>query len=167
MDAPSRPENDQILALIGAIVLVSQDAERYLKLALPFVGADDPALGAALKRAEKLKRRTLGELTGKLVEASASDSLDFAGHMAHLIDARNRVVHHFNETYGAQIAAGAHQEVVASLQELLTNLRSYRNVSEQLALAVLEGLRDVTYRDTPEQSQLAELCASIRARVAS
>ena len=162
-----RPENERILTLVGAIVLVSQDAERYLKLALPFVKSEDPSLGAALKRAEKLKRRTLGELTGKFVEASTSDSLDFTAHLAHLVAARNQVVHHFNETYGAQISSGAHQDVLRSLEALLANLKSYRAALEQIVLAVLDGLRDITFRNTPEYHQFSELCASFRSRVAS
>ena len=167
MTASQQSDNEKILILVGAIVLVSQDAERYLKLALPFVKSHDPSLGAALKRAEKLKRRTLGELTGKFVDASTSDSLDFAQHMAYLVDARNQVAHHFNETYGEQISAGAHQDVLGSLRTLLANLKSYRSVLEQVVLTVLEALRDVTFRDTPEYSQISELCDSFRSRVAS
>ena len=167
MATSQRSDNEKILILVGAIVLVSQDAERYLKLALPFVKSEDPSLGAALKRVEKLKKRTLGELTGKFVEASTSDSLDFAQHMAYLVATRNQVVHHFNETYGAQISSGAHQDVLGSLETLLANLKSYRAVLEQVALTVLEGLRDVTFRNTPEYSQISELCASFRSRVAS
>jgi hypothetical protein len=167
MTTSQRSDNENILILVGAIVLVSQDAERYLKFALPFVKSKDPSLTAALARAEKLKRRTLGELTGKFVEASTSDSLDFAEHMAYLVAARNQVVHHFNETYGAQISSGAHQDVFESLKVLLANLKSYRAALEQFALTVLEGLRDVTFRDTPEYSQVSELCASFRSQVAS
>ena len=167
MAASQRSDNERILILVGAIVLVSQDAERYLKVALPFVKSNDPSLGAALKRAEKLKKRTLGELTGKLVVASTSDSLDFAQHMVYLVAARNQVVHHFNETYGAQIASGSHQDVFNSLETLLANLKSYRAVLEQVVLTVLEALRDVTFRDTPEYSQISELCDSFRSRVAS
>ena len=140
---------------------------RYLKFALPFAKSKDPSLAAALKRAEKLKKRTLGELTGKFVEASTSDSLDFAEQMAYLVAARNQVVHHFDETYGAQISSGAHQDVLESLKALLANLKSYRAALEQFALKVLEALRDVTFRDTPEYSQVSELCASLRSRVAS
>ena len=167
MEKFPRSDNEKILLLVGAIVLVSQDAERYLKFALPFVKSEDPSLGAALKRAEKLKKRTLGELTGKFVDASTSDSLDFAEQMAYLVTARNQVVHHFNETYGAQVSSGAHQDVVDSLETLLANLKSYRTVLEQVSLTVLEALRDVTFRDSPEYSQVSELCASFGSRVAS
>jgi hypothetical protein len=167
MAASQRSDNEIILMLVGAIVLASQNAERYLKLTLPFVNSEDPSLGAALKRAEKLKKRTLGELTGNLVKASTSDSLDFAHHMAYLVATRNQVVHHFNETYGAQISVGAHQDVIASLETLLANLNNYRTALEQVALTVLDQLRDVTFRDTPEYSQFSELCAAFRSQVAS
>ncbi|MBP6096024.1 MAG: hypothetical protein KA451_07910 [Methyloversatilis sp.] len=167
MATSQRSDNEKILLLVGAIVLVSQDAERYLKFTLPFVKSEDPSLGAALKRAEKLRKRTLGELTGRFVDASTSNSVDFAQHMAYLVAARNQVVHHFNETYGAQVSSGAHQDVLDALETLLANLKSYRTGLEQIALTVLEGLRDVTFRDTPEYSEISELCASFRSQVAS
>ena len=84
MLSSAQPDNERILRLVGAIVLVSQDAERYLKITLPFTGSEDPSLTAALKRHEKLKKRTLGELAGKFVDSTTSDSLDFAKHMADL-----------------------------------------------------------------------------------
>jgi hypothetical protein len=167
MSNSSQPDNEKILRLVGAIVLVSQDAERYLKITLPFTTSEDPSLDASLKRHEKLKKRTLGELAGKFVDSSTSDSLVFARHMAYLVATRNQVVHHFNETYGAQISAGAYQEVFDSLETLLANLKIFRSVVEQLALVIFEGLRDVTFRDTPEYEQMAALCASFRARIAS
>jgi len=167
MAAPPRSDNERILILVGAIVLISQDAERCLKLALPFVKSDDPSLGAALKRAKKLEKRTLGELTGKFVDASTSDSPGFAQDMAYLVATRNQIVHHFKETYGAQIESGAHQDVIDSLETALANLNNYRSVLDQLVLAVLEGLCDVTFRGKSECSQIAELCASIRARIES
>ena len=111
MSSSSQPDNERILRLVGAIVLVSQDAERYLKITLPFIAAEDSSLGASLKRHEKLKKRTLGELAGKFVDSTTSDSLDFAKHMAYLVATRNQVVHHFNETYGVQLNAGSYQEV--------------------------------------------------------
>lgn len=167
MTITQRSDNEKILMLVGAIVLASQDAERYLKLALPFVKSEDPSLGAVLQRVEKLKKRTLGELTGKFVKASTSDSPDFAQLMEDLVATRNQVVHHFDETYGAQISSGAHQDVLDSLKTVLDHLKSYRAVLEQLTLVVLEGLRDVTFRETAEYSQFSDLCAAFRSRVAS
>lgn len=167
MASPSQPENDKILRLVGAIILTSQDAERYLKATLPFTNSEDPSLGAALKRHDKLKRRPLGELAGKFVDATTSDTLDFAQHLAQLVAGRNEVAHHFNETYGAKLAEGKHQEVVAALEALLLNLKAFRSSLEQLALVLFESLRDVVYGGTPEYEQMAALCASFRKRVVS
>ena len=167
MGSSSQPDNDKIFRLVGAIILTSQDAERYLKAALPFTNSEDPSIGAALKRYDKLKRRPLGELAGKLVNATTSDSLDFAEHLAQLVNGRNQVAHHFNESYGAKLAAGQHQEVIESLEALLLNLMAFRSSLEQMVVALFESLRDVVYRGTPQYKQMAALCASFRARVVS
>ena len=167
MDSKSQHDNERILQLVGAIVLTCQDTERYLKLTLPFLSSDDDSLGAALRRHEKLKRRTLGELVGNLTDSSSSDSLDFAKYLEQLVNTRNQIVHHFNETYEVRIASGGQKEVIASLESQLTNLRGLRATTEQLALFVLEGLRDVTFHNTPEYEQMAALCATFRQRVAS
>lgn len=167
MTTAQRSDKEKILIAVGSIVLVSQDAERYLKFVLPFCNSKDPCLKAAVQRAGRLKRRTLGELTGKFVEASTSDSLDFAKHMEYLVNARNLVVHHFTETYGPQIASGAHQNVLGTLEGLVADLKNYRALLEQVALTIVEAMRDITFRNTPEYSQISELCASFRSRVAS
>ena len=167
MSSSSQSDNERILRLIGAIVLVSQDAERYLKITLPFMGTEDASLNESLKKHEKLKKRTLVELAGRFVDSTTSDSLDFEQHLAYLVATRNQVVHHFNETYGERLSSGSYQEVFDSLETLLANLKTFRSVVEQLSLAVFEGLRDVTFRGTPEYGQMATLCASFRARVAS
>jgi hypothetical protein len=167
MSRSSQLDIERVLRLVGEIVLVSQDAERYLKITLPFVSSEDPSLAASLKRHEKLKKRTLGELTGKFVDSATSDSIDFARHMAYLVATRNQVVHQFDETYGAQLNAGSYQEVFDSLETLLVNLKIFRSVVEQLALSVFEGLRDITFHGTPEYEQMASICALFRARIAS
>lgn len=167
MDSPSQSDNATILQLVGAIVLTSQDAERYLKAALPFTNSEDPSIEAVLKRQGKLKRRPLGELAGKLVDATTTDSVHFAEYLAALVNGRNQVAHHFNETYGAKLAAGQQQAVIESLQALLLNLKAFRSSLEQMVLALFECLRDVVYQGTPQYKQMAELCASFRARVVS
>lgn len=166
MSNSPQPYNERILKLVGAIVLVSQDAERYLKVTLPFAGSEAVGLEESLRRYEKLKKRSLGELVGRFFDATTADSLDFAKHMAYLVAARNQVVHHFNETYGSQLANGDCQGVYDSLETLLSNLDTFRSTAEMLALAIFEGLRDVTYRGTPEYEQMAALCASFRTRIA-
>lgn len=165
MGSSPQSHNERILRLVGAIVLASQDAEGYLKVALPFLKSGDPGLGAALKRAEKIRRQTLGQLTGMFVEASSSDSPDFPGYLERVVEARNQVVHHFNEIYGPKIASGAAEEVVAALEAKLDALRGWRAATEQLALAVLEALRDNTFRHTPQYEQMVAICDSLRRRV--
>lgn len=166
MDDSRQAQSEKILRLIGAIVLMSQEAERCLKVALPFLASDDPSLGAALRRAEKLKKRPLGDLTGHFVAASISDSPDFGDQMAEIVAARNRVVHHFDETYGGLLAQDHHADVIVSLEQVLCNLKAYRSVAEELALHVLEGLRDITFSGTPDHAEIEALCASFKARIA-
>ena len=55
--------------MIGAIVLSTQEAERYLKFILPFTETADPSISAVLSRADKLKKRTLGDLIGRFVDS--------------------------------------------------------------------------------------------------
>ena len=161
----SQTENERLLRLIGAIVLASQEAEHYLKVTLPFIGYDDENLSSYLKRIEKLKKEPLGGLAGKFVAQTNSHSTDFPGHIANLVATRNQIVHHFNETYGELLNAGAHQAVFDSLETLLTNLKSFRAVLEQLALTLFEAMRDYTFRDSKHFEEFAALCATFRARV--
>jgi len=163
----SQSDNEAILRLVGGIILTSQDAERYLKFVLPFLSSSDPNLSAALAKMEKLQKRMLGQLVGDFVDSTTSDSLDFAQHMARLVASRNQVVHHFNETYGAQLEVGAAADVISSLRTLQGNLTIFQSTTEQVALVLLEGLRDITFVNTPEYEQMAKLCASFRQRVAS
>ena len=135
---------------------------------MPFLNnSDDPSLGTALKKHERLKKKTLGELAGMFVDSTTSESLDFAKHMAYLVATRNQIVHHFNETYGQKLTSGATQEVFDSLETLLANLRILRSTAEQIALVIFEGLRDVTFKDTPEHKEMVDLCARMRERFAS
>lgn len=166
MDDSRQSQSEKILRLIGAIVLVSQEAERCLKVAIPFFASDDPSLSAALRRAERLKRRPLGDLTGHLVAASTSDTPDFGEQLSQIVSARNQVVHHFDETYGGLIGAGRHAEVIVALEQVLGDLKAYRSMAQQIALHVLEGLRDVTFLHTPERAEIESLCASFKARIA-
>ncbi len=134
-------------------------------MTLPFVKSDDASLGAAIKRHEKLKRRPLGELAGLLTKLSSSDSPDFVRHLDQLVDNRNQLVHHFEDAYGPTLATGRHKEVIAALETQLEDLRHFRAEVQKMALFVLEALRDITFRNTPEYDQMAAVCASIRQRV--
>jgi hypothetical protein len=151
MPSSSQSDVQKILQLVGAIVLVSQDAERYLKMTLPFIGSKEAGLDAAFKRLEKLKKRTLGELAEKLVDSATSDSTDFAEYMAYLVASRNQVVHHFNETFSAQLSSGAHQDIVSDLEGLHTNLKEFRSTLEQMALLYSKDC-GTTFRETRNMS---------------
>ncbi|QOW22030.1 hypothetical protein [Novilysobacter avium] len=167
MAAISQSDKNEILRLVGGIVLTSQDVERYLKHVLPYIGNGELSVSSQIARHEKLKKRMLGLLVGELVDSSTSDSLDFSQHMARIVHDRNQVVHHFNETYGQQLSTGSADEVKASLQSVLANLTNLKSVTEQMMAIVLEGLRDITFANTPEQTQMADLCASFRQQIAS
>ena len=167
MATPSRSTKGELLELVGAIVLSTQDAEMYLKFILPFTDSNDPSISSALARHAKLKKRTFGDLVGKFVGSSTSESLALAQHLANLVDQRNRIVHHFGETYGSQLRSGDSQQVIVSLQTLQANVDGFRVALEQAALNLLETLRDVTFSGTPEYEDYANLCALFRQRVAS
>jgi hypothetical protein len=167
MPTTSRSTKSELLELVGAIVLSTQDAEMYLKLILPFTDSIDPSVSGALARHEKLKKRTFGDLVVRFLDSSTSDSLALSKHLEDLVDQRNRIVHHFGATYGAQLRSGETSHVIGSLQTLQANVEGFRAALEQAALRLLETLRDVTLSDTPEYQDYANLCASFRQRIAS
>lgn len=127
---------------IGLIVLASQDLERHLKLVV--AASDDHGGGAFIARHQKLERRALGELVGRLmdsatvVEGSASD---LHAYFSRLLDRRNKVVHHFSETYGDDLRAGRHGEVLASLAALCKELREVAASFERVNESWLEALQ--------------------------
>lgn len=75
---------------------------------------------------------------------------------------RNDVVHHFAETYGLQLKAGQHQEVVASLRVLEVDLAIMRDALSQAVACLLEALRDTTFLGTPEYGEMVEVCLLFR-----
>jgi len=165
MAALSQPKNE-ILELIGAIVLSAQEAEQYLKAILPFMTSQDPSLSGALARHDKLKMRTLGEVVGKFLDSSTSHTPDLASRLHELVTTRNKIVHHFGETYGAQLRSGQLQLVADSLRAQLVGIDAFKQTLEQTALHLFEVIRDTTFDDTPEYQAMADLCASFRRRVA-
>lgn len=160
-----QPIDPKLLELIGAIVLSTQDAERYLKIVLPFTDSQDPSISGALSRHKKIKKRTFGDLVGKLVDASTPESVGLEQHLAHLVDRRNQIVHHFGETFGEQVRSGHSQQVVESMRALLTDVDAFRNGLEEMALQLFEALRDSTFAGTPEYQKMDDFCASFRRRV--
>jgi hypothetical protein len=167
MAISSQPIKAQLLELIGAIVLSTQDAEKYLKAIIPFTDSQDPSIRGALSRHEKLKKRTLGDLVGKFMGTATSENAELEKHLAHLVDQRNKIVHHFSETYGEQLRAGESQLVIDSLRLLLVNIEAFRSTLEQMAILLFEAIRDTTFLGTPEYKDMDDLCATFRLRVAS
>jgi hypothetical protein len=166
MDTIEPSPSKEILELIGSIVLATQEVERHLKFVLPFTDSQDPSLGGALARREKLEKVTLGSLVGQFVDASKSDSPNFAQHLATLVEKRNQIVHQFGETYGEQLRSGDSQQVISLLRAHLANVKSLGATLEQLVLRLSEAMRDITFRDTPEQKSMCDLCEAFRERVA-
>ncbi|MGN2245659.1 hypothetical protein ACFWZ3_03090 [Frateuria sp. GZRR35] len=147
---------------VGATVLVCQEAERYLKALLPFMDSTLPSLAEALDRLGKLKRHPFGPLTEQFMDRSLSISDGIREQLAGLVNKRNNIVHHFTETYGAELRAGKHQQVLADLRTTFANLATLRNALAEAVAFLLEAIRDTVFTNTPEYEQMRELCASFR-----
>ncbi len=167
MEISTQTSNSKLLELIGAIILSTQEAEKYLKVIIPFTDAQDSSIRAALLRYEKIKKRTFGELVGKLVDSATSKSDGFEQHLAQLVYHRNQIVHHFGETYGGQLRSGQAQQVIDSLRSLRASIDVFRKALAQLALHLYEAMRDTTFYGTPEYDDMKNLCALLRGRVPS
>jgi len=154
--------NQQTNELIGAIVLEAQSAEKWLKAILPFSESQCSSLGDALSQHTKNKKRTLGSLVRGFAESATSEEDDFEQHLAHLVECRNQIVHHFGETYGEQLRSGQSKEVVDSLRTLLANIKVFRIALQQIALLLFEAMRDTTFIDTPEYKNMDKLCSELR-----
>lgn len=148
-------------------MLSTQDAERYMKMCLPFFASKDPSISTALSRHDKLKKRTFGELIGVFVDSSTSDSDDFADHLAALVEQRNKIVHHFNETYAQKLRSGGSQDVVKALGVQLKNVNTFRDLLAQIVLHLFEAIKDTVFQGNPEYHDMADLCAEFRRHVVS
>jgi hypothetical protein len=83
-----------------------------------------------------------------------------------LVTKRNQIVHHFGETYGAQLRSGQIQLVADSLRAQLIGIDVFKQALERTALHLFEAIRDTTFDGTSEYQAMADLCASFRRRVA-
>ena len=126
---------------IGLIVLVSQELERHLKVVVAAI--EHSATKSVVQRHQKLERRPLGEVVKRFLEnvtVTEGSLTDLESYFKLLLDRRNKVVHHFFETYGKEVEAGKHTDVLADLAALYKELRvvaaSFRSVNE----AFLESL---------------------------
>src|SRR4051812_15012761 len=110
------PIDPEIFRLIGEIVLSTQDAEKYLKIILPFAKSEDSSVAGVLARLEKLSKGTFGGLITKFVETTTSNSNQLEQHLTGLVNRRNQLVHHFGEAYGDALRLGNHEKVIDSLR---------------------------------------------------
>lgn len=149
---------------MGAIVLVAQDVERYLKFVVPFTDADDTSVEGMLSRLEAPKRQTFGALIGKFMKSASEINEDMENYLVGLIEQRNRIVHHFNDEYGLKIREGKASEVVLELKEHLKKLVVIRHLFKNFAARILELLRDTTLKNSSDLSELNELIASLDER---
>ena len=128
---------------IGLIVLESQELERHLKFV---VAATDPSGDrSVIELHQKLERRSLGDVVKRFlgnVTVTEGSVADLEAYFLSLLDRRNKVVHHFFETYGLDLEAGRGSEVLASLAALHCELRqvaiTFRGVN-QMFLEALQG----------------------------
>lgn len=126
---------------IGLIVLVSQELERNLKL---LVAVTDHSAASVVERHKQLERRSLGEVVKRLlgnVTVTEGRVEELEGYFRSLLDRRNKIVHHFFETYADELAAGNHAGILRDLAalhgDLLAVATSFRTVNQ----AFLEGLQ--------------------------
>jgi len=136
------PIGSKLAHNIGLIVLASQDLERHLKLIVAASGP--PELGTLIDRHRKLERRALGEVVARFlgnVTVTEGSASDLEGYFSLLLDRRNKVVHHFFETYGGDLSAGRHKEVLASLAALCGELREVAKSFKSINEAMLDSLQ--------------------------
>lgn len=132
------PFPEKLAYNIGLIVLESQELERQLKFIVAV--SSESTAKSANERHENLRSRPLGEVVKQLIgnTTCTSGSIDeLEAFFRSLLDRRNKVVHHFSETYGDDLKAGRHSEILASLAQICIDLRqvarSFRSVNLDLA----------------------------------
>lgn len=141
--AADLPFEGKLAYNVGLIVLASQDLERYLKLMAAV--SDSPLGGSITDRHQKLFRRPLGAVLGLFlrnltVTEGSPEAVNAYFHS--LLDRRNKVVHHFLETYGAELSAGKHAAILQSLGQLLKELRCVTKEFRGASQAVLQLLME-------------------------
>lgn len=128
---------------IGLIVLESQQVERHLKLIA--AASDRSTKTTIIERHKKLERRSLGEVVKRFIgNVSITEGTieDFENYFRVLLDRRNKVVHHFFETYAEDLKAERHTEILLSLASLHSDLRSVARAFRSINEAFLESLTD-------------------------
>lgn len=154
----------RIACAIGVFVLQSQEMEHLFKFLVAMTGTDDPSLSAKLSFAAAIEKRSLGKISGLLVDGFAGDTEPLKAHIKRIVDERNEVVHHFSKRFGSLMAEGRHDAILQELKNRRERAEELVLIFRELALEILETLRDTTYVDTDEYQEFATLCAKLRAR---
>lgn len=159
--------DQRIIYAVGAIALCCHEIEQHFKHIVPFANSGDPSLSAALKRREKLSKKPLGEVAEMFMKASSESSESFRLLVKDVIDKRNSVIHHFYETHGSRLNEGLHEEVISDLKSQHSEAVTLLKMLRELSLALVEVMRDTTFRNTEHYKELADACAKARAHLAS
>ncbi|WP_460971686.1 hypothetical protein, partial [Novilysobacter erysipheiresistens] len=104
-----------------------------------------PATTSVIQRHQGLRRRSLGEVVKRFlanVTVTEGSVAHLESYFQLLLDRRNNVVHHFFEVYGADLEAGKHTEVLASLAKLHGELRHVATSFRGVNRAFLESLQE-------------------------
>jgi hypothetical protein len=136
------PLGSKLAHNIGLIVLASQDLERHLKVVL--AASESTEMGSVIDHHKKLERRALGEVVARFlgnVTVTEGSASDLEGYFSRLLDRRNKVVHHFFETYGEDLTTGRHKDVLANLAALCAELREVARSFKSVNEAMLESLQ--------------------------
>lgn len=128
---------------VGLIVLASQELEKNLKIVA--VASGQSSKDPIMKLIQKLERRSLGNVVEQFLKNVTPDQggmQEFKIYFSRILDKRNKVVHHFFETYGEDLNAGRHKEVLAGLAEIYLELQdlahSFRDINEAWIKGLLQ-----------------------------
>jgi len=157
----------EIRELIGAIVLTTQELERYLKFIVPFTNTDDASWEGLMKRMSRSQKQTFGELLGKLLKASTSNDPNWQADCERIIKFRNNVVHHFQETFGKAYGEENFTEVASELRSHLNEVFELRNILINLSVQILDILKQTTLKNMAKFDDIDKLIGKLNERVAS
>jgi len=157
--------SEKVTFAVGAIVLRYQEIERLFKFVVPFASGGSPTWPEIKGRLDDLARKTLGEVAGKFVESTSGDVEAFKAYVKNLVEERNVVVHHFGEKYGARIAEGRHDDVLAELRQLYRDTAALLQVLREMTAVIMEIMRDTLYVGTNDYAGFAAKCSDMRATV--
>lgn len=135
------PFGNKLAHNIGLIVLASQNLEKHLKFVVAIT--DPSADKSIIDQHKSIEKHSLGLIVKNFminVEGSQSDINNFKMYFEKLIDRRNKVVHHFYETYADDLKAENHSQILRSLAELCTELREVAKTFQDMNQFYLDNL---------------------------